>query len=155
MNPKYPDLDFIRRIRSEYGFKGFKILFWILVKKHKIWFWIQKSGFGFSQRNMQLLKEGVGIKMDSVLPHLVLVDDDLLSTGIVVYHLKVGSWLEAKRDVRPLESSLYICISKFPTLTLTIIPNPSITLTGPFQSSRLVFTRQLLSSEQLQNTPAT
>ena len=40
---------------------------------------------------MQLLKEGVGIKMDSVLPHLVLVDDDLLSTGIVVYHLKVCS----------------------------------------------------------------
>lgn len=38
---------------------------------------------------MRLQKEGVGIKMDSVLPHLVLVDDDLLSTGIVVYHLKV------------------------------------------------------------------
>lgn len=39
---------------------------------------------------MKLQQEGVGIKMDSVLPHLVLVDDDLLSTGIVVYHLKVG-----------------------------------------------------------------
>ena len=38
---------------------------------------------------MRLQQEGVGIKMDSVLPHLVLVDDDLLSTGIVVYHLKV------------------------------------------------------------------
>ena len=38
---------------------------------------------------MELRKEGVGVKMDSVLPHLVLVDDDLLSTGIVVYHLKV------------------------------------------------------------------
>ena len=38
---------------------------------------------------MKLQQEGAGIKMDSVLPHLVLVDDDLLSTGIVVYHLKV------------------------------------------------------------------
>ena len=38
---------------------------------------------------MKLQQEGVGIKMDSVLPHLVLVNDDLLSTGIVVYHLKV------------------------------------------------------------------
>ena len=38
---------------------------------------------------MKLQHEGAGIKMDSVLPHLVLVDDDLLSTGIVVYHLKV------------------------------------------------------------------
>ena len=38
---------------------------------------------------MKLQQEGAGIKMDSVLPHLVLVSDDLLSTGIVVYHLKV------------------------------------------------------------------
>ncbi|XP_022799911.1 kinesin-like protein KIF16B isoform X2 [Stylophora pistillata] len=42
------------------------------------------------EREMKLQQEGVGIKMDSVLPHLVLVDDDLLSTGIVVYHLKEG-----------------------------------------------------------------
>ena len=43
----------------------------------------------FQEREMKLQQEGVGIKMDSVLPHLVLVNDDLLSTGIVVYHLKV------------------------------------------------------------------
>ncbi|XP_015767545.1 PREDICTED: kinesin-like protein KIF16B [Acropora digitifera] len=42
------------------------------------------------EREMKLQQEGVGIKMDSVLPHLVLVNDDLLSTGIVVYHLKEG-----------------------------------------------------------------
>ena len=40
---------------------------------------------------MALQREGVGIKMDSGLPHLVLVDDDLFSTGIVVYHLTVSS----------------------------------------------------------------
>lgn len=38
---------------------------------------------------MALQREGVGIKMDSFLPHLVVVDDDLFSTGIVVYHLTV------------------------------------------------------------------
>ena len=38
---------------------------------------------------MALRREGVGIKMDSLLPHLVLVDEDPLSTGITVYHLKV------------------------------------------------------------------
>ncbi|XP_073249049.1 uncharacterized protein [Porites lutea] len=42
------------------------------------------------EREMKLQQEGAGIKMDSVLPHLVLVSDDLLSTGIVVYHLKEG-----------------------------------------------------------------
>ena len=45
--------------------------------------------FSLQEREMKLQQEGAGIKMDSVLPHLVLVDDDLLSTGIVVYHLKV------------------------------------------------------------------
>ena len=47
------------------------------------------SQYFFQEREMKLQQEGVGIKMDSVLPHLVLVNDDLLSTGIVVYHLKV------------------------------------------------------------------
>ena len=41
------------------------------------------------EREMALKREGVGIKMDSDLPHLVVVDDDLFSTGIVVYHLTV------------------------------------------------------------------
>ena len=48
--------------------------------------------FFLQEREMKLQQEGAGIKMDSVLPHLVLVDDDLLSTGIVVYHLKVVQW---------------------------------------------------------------
>ena len=38
---------------------------------------------------MALRREGIGIKMDSLLPHLVVVEEDPLSTGITVYHLKV------------------------------------------------------------------
>lgn len=30
-----------------------------------------------------------GIRMESELPHLVALEDDLLSTGILLYHLKV------------------------------------------------------------------
>ena len=33
----------------------------------------------------------MGVIVDSLLPHLVAMDDDILSTGIVMYHLKVGS----------------------------------------------------------------
>ena len=33
--------------------------------------------------------EEIGIRMDSELPHLVALEDDLLSTGILLYHLKV------------------------------------------------------------------
>ena len=33
--------------------------------------------------------EGSGVVLDSDLPHLIGVDDDLLSTGLVMYHIKV------------------------------------------------------------------
>ena len=47
MNPKTPDLDLIQCIHWECGFFRFKIYFQILIKKRKIRFWIQESGFGF------------------------------------------------------------------------------------------------------------
>ena len=31
------------------------------------------------------------MKMESELPHLVCVDDDILSTGVTLYHLRVSS----------------------------------------------------------------
>ena len=34
--------------------------------------------------------EGAGVKMESELPHLVCIDDDILSTGITMYHLTVS-----------------------------------------------------------------
>ena len=55
MNLKNPDLDLIWRIHSECGFFRFMIRFWILVKKkRKIRFWIQESGFEFSQKKRTL-----------------------------------------------------------------------------------------------------
>ncbi|CAB3985193.1 kinesin KIF16B isoform X2, partial [Paramuricea clavata] len=50
------------------------------------------------EREMALQREGVGIKMDSCLPHLVVVDDDLFSTGIVVYHLTEGRTTVGRED---------------------------------------------------------
>ena len=42
------------------------------------------------ERELALKKhQGIGIRMDSELPHLVALEDDLLSTGILLYHLKV------------------------------------------------------------------
>lgn len=31
----------------------------------------------------------MGVIVDSHLPHLVGIDDDILSTGVIIYHLKV------------------------------------------------------------------
>lgn len=38
---------------------------------------------------MALRKEGNGVVLDCHLPHLIGIDEDLLSTGIILYYLKV------------------------------------------------------------------
>ncbi|KAL0595545.1 Kinesin-like protein KIF16B, partial [Plecturocebus cupreus] len=40
------------------------------------------------EQTLALRKEGIGVVLDSELPHLIGIDDDLLSTGIILYHLK-------------------------------------------------------------------
>ncbi|XP_015585047.1 kinesin-like protein Klp98A isoform X3 [Cephus cinctus] len=45
------------------------------------------------QRALGLRKSGVGVVLDSEMPHLVGIDDDLLSTGVTLYHLKEGRTL--------------------------------------------------------------
>lgn len=43
------------------------------------------------QKALGLRKSGLGVVLDSDMPHLVGIDDNLLSTGVTLYHLKVGS----------------------------------------------------------------
>lgn len=38
---------------------------------------------------LALRKEGSGVVLDSDLPYLLCIDDDILSTGMKLYHLKV------------------------------------------------------------------
>ncbi|XP_029172817.1 kinesin-like protein Klp98A isoform X2 [Nylanderia fulva] len=45
------------------------------------------------QKALGLRKSGVGVVLDSEMPHLVGIDDDLLSTGVTLYHLKEGKTL--------------------------------------------------------------
>ena len=46
--------------------------------------------FILQERALAFKREGFGIKMESDLPHLICVDDDILSTGVTLYHLNVG-----------------------------------------------------------------
>ncbi|XP_046737240.1 kinesin-like protein Klp98A isoform X1 [Diprion similis] len=50
------------------------------------------------QRALGLRKSGVGVVLDSEMPHLVGIDDDLLSTGVTLYHLKEGKTLIGSED---------------------------------------------------------
>ncbi|GLV42219.1 Kinesin-like protein at 98A [Carabus blaptoides fortunei] len=50
------------------------------------------------QKTLGLRKSGVGVVLDSDMPHLVGIDDDLLSTGVTLYHLKEGETLIGTED---------------------------------------------------------
>ncbi|XP_026059503.1 kinesin-like protein KIF16B [Carassius auratus] len=50
------------------------------------------------EETLALRKEGIGVILDSQLPHLIGIDDDLLSTGIILYHLKEGRTYVGRDD---------------------------------------------------------
>ncbi|XP_056442682.1 kinesin-like protein KIF16B [Gadus chalcogrammus] len=50
------------------------------------------------EETLALRKEGIGVVLDSELPHLIGIDDDLLSTGIILYHLKEGRTFVGRDD---------------------------------------------------------
>ncbi|XP_043912025.1 kinesin-like protein KIF16B [Protopterus annectens] len=50
------------------------------------------------EQTLALRKEGIGVILDSELPHLIGIDDDLLSTGIILYHLKEGRTYVGRED---------------------------------------------------------
>lgn len=43
-------------------------------------------------------KEGLGVVLDSQLPHLIGIDDDICSTGIMLYHIKEGRTTVGRPD---------------------------------------------------------
>ncbi|KAK3596008.1 hypothetical protein CHS0354_032527 [Potamilus streckersoni] len=50
------------------------------------------------QNTLALRKEGHGIVLDSTIPHLIGIDDDILSTGIMLCHLKEGKTKIGRAD---------------------------------------------------------
>ncbi|XP_045187061.2 kinesin-like protein KIF16B isoform X2 [Mercenaria mercenaria] len=53
------------------------------------------------QGTLALRKEGAGVVLDSALPHLIGIDDDILSTGIMLFHLKEGKTRIGRSDSDP------------------------------------------------------
>lgn len=52
--------------------------------------WKETAQILSEQQALGLRKAGQGVVLDSDRPHLVGIDDDLRSTGVTLYHLKVG-----------------------------------------------------------------
>jgi len=66
--------------------------------------WKETQKILMEEKVLALRKAGTGVVLDSNRPHLIGIDDDVLSTGITLYHLKV----------RKKDSSFitFLCFSK-------------------------------------------
>ncbi|KAL0868865.1 hypothetical protein ABMA27_007210 [Loxostege sticticalis] len=53
------------------------------------------------QKALGLRKSGLGVVLDSDMPHLVGIDDNLLSTGVTLYHLKEGETVIGSAEFKP------------------------------------------------------
>ncbi|KAI8424741.1 hypothetical protein MSG28_006692 [Choristoneura fumiferana] len=53
------------------------------------------------QKALGLRKSGLGVVLDSDMPHLVGIDDNLLSTGVTLYHLKEGETVIGTEEHSP------------------------------------------------------
>ncbi|XP_060716394.1 kinesin-like protein KIF16B isoform X1 [Tachysurus vachellii] len=82
------------------------------------------------EETLALRKEGIGVILDSELPHLIGIDDDLLSTGIILYHLKEGRTCVGREDAA-IEQDIVLhglglesehCLFENQDGTVTLIP---------------------------------
>ncbi|XP_028928432.1 kinesin-like protein KIF16B isoform X3 [Ornithorhynchus anatinus] len=82
------------------------------------------------EQTLALRKEGIGVVLDSELPHLIGIDDDLLSTGIILYHLKEGQTYVGREDaateqdivLHGLDLESEHCVFENINGTVTLIP---------------------------------
>ncbi|KAJ8365920.1 hypothetical protein SKAU_G00147510 [Synaphobranchus kaupii] len=82
------------------------------------------------EETLALRKEGIGVVLDSELPHLIGIDDDLLSTGIILYHLKEGRTYVGRDDatseqdivLHGLDLESEHCVFENANGTVTLVP---------------------------------
>ncbi|CAG4956962.1 unnamed protein product [Colias eurytheme] len=63
--------------------------------------WRETQQILHEQKALGLRKSGLGVVLDSDMPHLVGIDDNLLSTGVTLYHLKEGETVIGSSEYSP------------------------------------------------------
>ncbi|CAH1112604.1 unnamed protein product [Psylliodes chrysocephalus] len=94
--------------------------------------WREAQAILREQRALGLRKAGPGVVLDSDRPHLVAIDDDPLTTGVTLYHLKEGKTTigteesEVKQDIELKGSGMepQHCTITFEKGIATLIPYP-------------------------------
>lgn len=64
--------------------------------------WRETQQILHEQKALGLRKSGLGVVLDSDMPHLVGIDDNLLSTGVTLYHLKEGETVIGSEEYTPM-----------------------------------------------------
>ncbi|XP_027314382.1 stAR-related lipid transfer protein 9 isoform X2 [Anas platyrhynchos] len=59
--------------------------------------WMDRKAI-MKEYSVDINKEKAGVTIDSSLPHLMAMDDDILSTGVVLYHLREGTTKIGRSD---------------------------------------------------------
>ncbi|XP_015720166.1 stAR-related lipid transfer protein 9 isoform X2 [Coturnix japonica] len=59
--------------------------------------WMDRKAI-MDEYSVDINKEKAGVTIDSSLPHLMAMDDDILSTGVVLYHLREGTTKIGRSD---------------------------------------------------------
>ncbi|CAG9820988.1 unnamed protein product [Phaedon cochleariae] len=93
--------------------------------------WREAQAILREQRALGLRKSGPGVVLDSDRPHLVAIDDDPLTTGVTLYHLKEGKTTigteesDVKQDIELRGAGMepQHCIISFENGITTLIPH--------------------------------
>uniref|UniRef100_A0A7N4PWK8 StAR-related lipid transfer protein 9 n=1 Tax=Sarcophilus harrisii TaxID=9305 RepID=A0A7N4PWK8_SARHA len=82
----------IRELREEIErLKGMLLSFELRDQLSKDWTQKWDDWKVLMECNVDINKKKAGVMIDSNLPHLMVLDDDVLSTGVVLYHLREGT----------------------------------------------------------------
>ncbi|NXJ15404.1 STAR9 protein, partial [Odontophorus gujanensis] len=90
----------IRELREEIDrLKTMLMSFELIEQLTKDWTskWMDRKAI-MEEYSVDISKEKAGVTIDSNLPHLMAMDDDILSTGVVLYHLREGTTKIGRSD---------------------------------------------------------
>ncbi|NXB44667.1 STAR9 protein, partial [Leucopsar rothschildi] len=90
----------IRELREEIDrLKAMLMSFELIEQLTKDWTnkWTERKAI-MEEYSVDINKEKAGVTIDSNLPHLMAMDDDILSTGVVLYHLREGTTKIGRSD---------------------------------------------------------
>lgn len=104
--------------------------------------WKEAAKILKEQSALALKQMGYGVTLDSVKPHLVGIDEDVLSTGITLYHLKDG---ETRIGADP-ESDIVLKGANVMTSHCVVKLTPESVSLHPFQGAACIVNGETVTS---------